>query len=326
VRRALYSVLAGAVLVALAGIAVYLVRHASAIQQPTVQNGVRYRGVGQNPNTVSMLLAVATPIAALFTVEARTWALRAAGAAAFLLLEGSIVASGSRGALVASFGALLVLGLAWPHTWRTRAAAAVGAALCLAIGAGITKLPKPLSPTDPRAQTSASANPHAFSPHDADFFLRLEDEIGRPAGGGYRPPEHRGLLGGSGRGQSWQGAIDQGKKRPIAGYGFGTEPKVFVDRYYAFEGGVAENSFVGLFLQLGLAGPLLFLVLVGTLVAAGVRALRTLADRGAVAVCASVLLVGLALAVVQSYVYAAGNTATLGVWICAFLPAAAAAR
>src|SRR5205085_579951 len=217
-------------LVALAGIGVYLVRHGRAVQPATTQNPVRFRGIGQNPNTVAMLLAVALPLAALLGLEARTRARRLGAAAAFLLLWGSIVASGSRRA----------------------------------------------------------------------------------------PP--------GGRLDAWRAGLHQGDGRPLLGYGFGTEDHVFVDRLYDFEGGTAENSFVGLFMQLGGAGLALFLLLVASLLLAGWRAVRRAADRGLAAACFAVLVLGLALAVVQSYVYSVGNTATMSIWICSFLPVAAASR
>jgi O-Antigen ligase len=325
-RRILGAVLAGAVLVALAGIGVYLVRHGRAVQAATTQNPVRFRGIGQNPNTVAMLLAVALPLAALLGLEARTWARRLAAALAFLVLFGSIVASGSRGALLAGFAAILFLGLAWARDLRSRTAIAVGAAALFAIGVGITRIPNPLSPSDPQAHKSASAYAAPYNAHDAERFWRLEDDVGRPAGGSYRPPKHRTLLGGSGRIDAWRAGFHQGDDRPLLGYGFGTEDHVFVDRLYDFEGGTAENSFVGLFMQLGGAGLALFLLLVAGLLAAGWRAVRGAADRGLAAACFAVLLVGLALAVVQSYVYSVGNTATMSIWICAFLPVAAGAR
>jgi len=76
-------------------------------------------------------------------------------------------------------------------------------------------------------------------------------------------------------------------------------------------------------MQLGGFGLALFLVLVACLLAAGWRAVRAAPDRGLAAACFAVLVVGLALAVVQSYVYSVGNTATMSIWICAFLPVAA---
>jgi O-antigen ligase len=309
-RRVLAAVLAGAVLVALAGIGVYLVRHGRAVQPATTQNPVRFRGIGQNPNTIAMLLAVALPLAALLGLEARTRARRLAAAAAFLLLWGSIVASGSRGALLAGFAAIVFLGVAWARDLRTRAAIVAGAAALLAIGAGITKIPSPLSPNDPQAHRSASAYAAPYNAHDAERFWRLEDDVGRPPGAA------RARL------DAWRAGIDQADARPLLGYGFGTEDHVFVDRLYDFEGGTAENSFVGLFMQLGGFGLALFLVLVACLLAAGWRAVRAAPDRGLAAACFAVLVVGLALAVVQSYVYSVGNTATMSIWICAFLPVA----
>src|SRR5207237_519536 len=292
-RRILAAVLAGAVLVALAGIGVYLVRHGSAVQPATVENPVRFRGIGQNPNTVAMLLAVALPLAALLGREARTRARRLAVAAAFLLLWGSIVASGSRGALLAGFVAIVFLGLAWARDLRTGVAIAAGAAALLAIGVGITRIPSPLSSSDPQAHKSASAYAAPYNAHDAERFWRLEDDVGRPPGGAYQPAKKRTLFGGSGRLDAWRAGIDQADARPLLGYGFGTEDHVFVDRLYDFEGGTAENSFVGLFMQLGGFGVALFLVLVACLLAAGWRAVRAAPDRGLAAACFAVLLDGL---------------------------------
>src|SRR5436190_262440 len=151
----------------------------------------RFRGIGQNPNTVAMLLAVALPLAALLGLEARTRVRRLGAAAAFLLLWGSIVASGSRGALLAGFAAIVFLGLAWARDLRTAAAIAAGAAVLLAIGVGITRIPSPLSPSDPQAHKSASAYAAPYNEHDAERFWRLEDDVGRPPGGAYRPAKKR---------------------------------------------------------------------------------------------------------------------------------------
>ena len=100
---------------------------------------------------------------------------------------------------------------------------------------------------------------------NADLVLRLEDELGHPPLGGYRPPVERTLLGSSGRAQAWVGGVQQAARRPILGYGFGTEDRVFVDRFYAFEGDFVENSYIGTFLQLGAAGVALLVGLLVTL-------------------------------------------------------------
>jgi O-antigen ligase len=103
------------------------------------------------------------------------------------------------------------------------------------------------------------------------------------------------------------------------GHGFGTEEAVFVDRFWGFQGGVPENSFLGLFLQLGAVGVVLFLVLIGALAAATLRVLRT--ERNLAAACLGVLGAGVVLSLVQSYLFAIGNVAMLTVWTCALLPA-----
>ena len=94
---------------------------------------------------------------------------------------------------------------------------------------------------------------------------------------------------------------------------------MFVDRFQDFQGGVPENSFIGLFLQLGVVGLALFLGFVATLVTVALRRLSV--DRNVVAACLGVSAAGLTLSLVQSYVYAIGNVATLSVWLAAFLAA-----
>ena len=44
----------------------------------------------------------------------------------------------------------------------------------------------------------------------------------------------------SGRTQAWRGAIGQAEQRPVVGYGFGTESRVFIDRWSGFVGSVPE--------------------------------------------------------------------------------------
>ena len=163
---------------------------------------------------------------------------------------------------------------------------------------------------------------------DANFLgPRLQDEVGHPGIGVADTRRHvRGLLGSSGRTEAWMGAFDQALKRPLAGHGFGTEDKVFVDRYVFFNSGVPENSYLGLFLQLGLAGVLAFCLLVATLIAPVLAALHRLDThvRAVAAAGAAAFVAGLVLAVFQSYVYAPGNNATAAVWISGFLARAAA--
>src|SRR5262249_55577526 len=142
------------------------------------------------------------------------------------------------------------------------------------------------------------------------------------------PPVPRTLLGSSGRAQAWAGALRQGAQRPVAGYGFGTENKVFVDRFYSFEGIFVENTYLGLFLQGGAAGLGLF---VGLLVALGWSVLRLVraphVGRGPGAAAAGVLVAAILIGMTQSGLLSVGNIATTSIWLCVLaLPLLARAR
>jgi hypothetical protein len=91
---------------------------------------------------------------------------------------------------------------------------------------------------------------------------------------------------------------------------------------------VPENSYLGLFLQVGAAGLALFLGLAAALLARAGLALGALRGerRLLVAALTGVFVAGLVLGIFQSYLYAPGNNATGALWICAFLLAAATAR
>ena len=129
----------------------------------------------------------------------------------------------------------------------------------------------------------------------------------------------RNVTTGSGRLTAWKGALKQAERRPLLGYGFGTEERVFIDRFYVFKGSRPENSYLGWLLQLGAAGLVLFLGLGVALVGVLWRARRAEGSRRDVLLAgASVVLAGYIVALVQSYVYSVGNVATASVWICAF--------
>src|SRR5437588_179086 len=234
-------------------------------------------------------------------------------------------ASGSRGALGTGALGTLALLLATAHGNRARLLAVAGVAVAVAAAVGLAEIPQPNSKATGASPTACKSCKQ--NPYDADRWIRLEDDLDRPASAG-GPGQRRTLFASTGRGQAWEGAIDQGGGRPVAGFGFGTEDHVFVDRYYSFFGGSPENSYIGMFLPLGLVGVALLLVLAASLVAASVTAVWRLGDRERrlVAACGAVLLTGLGLAVVQSSLYAVGNTATLSIWTCAFLGLALAPR
>ena len=324
VERLLVSVLAGATAVALLGLAVLVVAPNHAIQEATQSIPTRYRGIAQNPNTVAMLFAAVLPVATWFAGAARG-RLRIVAGAALVVLAGSIVGSGSRAALVTGAAGVFVVMLAGVPGVRRRLLAVLGVVTLTACAVALTQLPKPIPASE--ARPSPAIETTTGSPRDAEGFFRLQDEIGRP--GGSDVGRHRRLLlGSSGRGQAWTGAVEQGADRPLLGYGFGTEPDVFVDRYYSFYGGVPEDSYIGMFLQLGAVGVVLLVGLALGLLGTALRGLRRIDTRSrtALAACAGSLVVGLGLAVAQSYLYSVGNNATLSIWICAFLGLPLAAR
>jgi O-antigen ligase len=316
VERLLVALAAGATAVALLGLVVLVSTPHHALQAATQTIPTRYRGIGQNPNTTAMLFAVALPLVTwlALTSEGRR---RILAWGALALLAGSIVGSGSRGAFATAAVGTLIVAVASAGTTRGRALAAAVVGAALAVSVGLAAIPSP----DPNATavTNTACVVCKRNPYNVDRYFRLEDEVGKQDSGG-----HRGFFVSTGRTQAWNGAIRQGRERPLLGYGFGTEDHVFVDRFPLFFGGSAENSYVGMFLQLGVIGVLLLGAVALALLAACLRAFRHLrgSDRRAAAACTAALLTGLAIALVQSYLYAVGNTATLTVWMCAFLGAA----
>jgi hypothetical protein len=310
------GLLAGAVVVGLCGILLLAVDHGRAVEAASYEAPARFRGLGQDPNTVGLLFAVVTPLAVWGLLRPRR---RALSAAVLLLFVGTIVASGSRGALAAAaVGACaVVLG----HAGRSRAAlVGIAATAVLAVaGVAIQAIPKPSAttstPTAPAQSTTPKAKPGYV---DAEAAYPLEADVGQPLPGGGQPPVRRSFFSTSGRVVAWEGALHEVARRPVAGHGFGTEQAVFVDRYYRFVGGLPENSYIGLALQLGAAGLVALVALVAAVGGLGLRALRG-RDRALAAAGLGVLAAGLVVALVQSYLYSVGNIAAAALWIPAFL-------
>jgi O-antigen ligase len=151
--------------------------------------------------------------------------------------------------------------------------------------------------------------------------LTMYNELGRPISDSNAPAGHN-LFGSSGRLQAWQGAIRQGNQRPLLGYGFGTEDHVFIDRWYFYDSARAENSLIGLYMMLGLAGLASLCVLLGWVGVAGWKTLRHPPERRrAVAALAGIVVAGLVEMMVQTYAFSAGDIAMLTFWICAALVA-----
>lgn len=322
----LAGVLAGAVVVAIAGLLTLALDRHAAIQPATDLTPSRYQGFGENPNTASLLFALALPLAVGFALRARDRRACLVPVGIVLLLDGSIVASDSRGALGAAFiGAVVVIGLV-PVAVRTRVLAACALAVLLAASIGGELIPKPAHQAPAPAAAAKSAAPAPAPKPAARQYVNVERifplafDIGSYVPGNTAVP--RSFLGSSGRSIAWRGALDLANERPALGYGFGTESRVFVDRYALFTGDLVENSYIGLDLQLGAIGLAAFLVLAGALLVPPVRARRfPFAPE-----CAGVVVSGLVLALVQSYVYSVGDIGTATLWICAFLGAAAMSR
>lgn len=377
IERLLAATLAGAVLVALAGLVVLAVDHQLAVQAAWSQMPNRLRGFGENPNTASMLFGLTLPIACWFAVSRRRLPVRLGAIAAFVLLYGSTMASGSRGAMLASAGSVIVLVAMIVRSlgsWRPVLAISVAVAFfatsyevssqrpslappptvvaapaqphlntpattVTAESGGTTTKPKPPTTTTTATTATTTTAPPAPAGAGAFFgvamrpgiarpdvsvpFVPREDEVGFPSLYVYKP-----ILGwGSGRVFAWLSAIRQGLACPVFGYGFGTEQAVFVDRFYFFQGAFTENSFVGMFLQLGLVGLLLMVVpAVLALVLVGRRAWSTRRFEPAVAVPAAVVLAGLIVGCFESYMYSVGNLSTLTFWAGVVMTVAAASR
>jgi hypothetical protein len=326
-RGVLGAVVAAAGIVCVGGFLVFVFRHDRAVAAATTSLPARYQGLGGGPNTATMMLAIALPAALSVALEGA----RRRRTLGWLVVAGSlasIVASGSRGALLAGFAGLLTLVLVRSVDVRQAVRGAAVVAVAFAVGLGVSQIPDPGGPGAPNPDIAADPNPppiSAVQPYVwVDTVLRLQDDVGRPPSGVVAPDEGRQLLGSSGRVDAWRGALAQAADRPLLGYGFGTEPDVFVDRYVGFNSGVPENSYIGVLLQLGLVGLGALLAVALALLVPVVRSRTRLdaAQRTVVAAGVGALAAGLVLGVFQSFLYAPGNNATAALWISAFVVAA----
>jgi hypothetical protein len=324
IRPFLLAVLAGAVTLAIGGLIVLAVDSGKAIVPATTGQGARYTGLGANPDTYSMLFALAVPLSLWAWWEGRTRAQRVAAALTFVLLSGSLAASSSRAMVAGAFVGTVAFLLRVPLPRRLRVALVAAAAVVFAVEAVAGVLPPRAKHNPPGLYKNFGQQP-IYGPHDAEGILPLEDEIGFPRPG--HPPKNRAFFDFGGRLPAWKGALHEGAERPVVGYGFGTEERVFVDRYYPFLSGRPENSYIGTFLQLGVVGVLLLLALIAAAVRGSIRARRD----PAAAACVAVVVAGAVIALGQSYVTSVGSPATGAFWLCAFLltavpPTSATAR
>ena len=131
-----------------------------------------------------MVLAVGVPTAAYAALRTRRRSARAVAAAGFLLLLGSIVASGSRGALAGAFAGLLAFAVVAADGPRRKVLAAVAVTALLIVAAAITRLPKPHpgAPPLPSASPESNMPTKPVSPKRYVYPVpppNLQDDIGR---------------------------------------------------------------------------------------------------------------------------------------------------
>jgi O-antigen ligase/polysaccharide polymerase Wzy-like membrane protein len=311
----LLGVLAAVTFIAVAGVFELFHSYDQAVVPATRGQGARYNGIGQNPNQIAMLLALALPLALWAFVEARSRFGKTAAVGLFVFFDASLVASGSRGAIVGAFAGCVAF--AFVTLRRRRALSLLALAAFFALNVLVTQLP-PTAETEPILNPEFGRQPK-LSAQDLNSRLPLESEFGFP--GENAPAGKRTLIFSSGRSQAWVGAFEQAFERPLLGYGFGTEERVFVDRYYLFVGERVENSYLGTLLQLGPLGVGLLVLVLGLPLATWLRR-RTLllSDSARVGAAAGgVAAAGLVLAVPQSFLTSVGSPPAAPFWLSLFL-------
>jgi hypothetical protein len=312
VEIVLLALVAGVVVLALLGLVNVLIDRDNAIVPATTQSAARYNGIGGNPNTIAMLIALVLPAVVWCVLAARTRARRVVAVVALAVLVGSLIASGSRGALHGALLGTVVFALAARPERSRRIAIAAAAAAVFLVGVAALEVPQPAEANPVRPFEIVPPATPPLSPQDVQPRLPLESEIGLPSAGD--EPFVRSLFTSSGRVDALRGALGQALERPLLGYGFGTEERVFTDRYYLHFSERPENSYLGTMLQLGIVGLALLLAL---LVAVAVRS--RLASDGPTAACAGAVACGLVLAVGQSFLTSVGSPAMAPFWFCAAL-------
>lgn len=126
-----------------------------------------------------------------------------------------------------------------------------------------------------------------------------------------------------GRLEAWQEAVGLIMDKPLFGYGFGVEDKIFGLKKIMFRvhsGAYVHNSFLGMLLQLGLLGFVMFFVPLFVFL---FKELSVRDENQEVPVlrCAlrSSLIAGLVCCVSESWIYSVGNTQVFPFWIMVML-------
>lgn len=316
-RAALLGIVAGAGAVGVGGFVLLAVDHTSAtfvLDSPQEQ---RFRGLGANANTVSLLGAIVLPPALWLAACTRKRSAFPAGVSV-IALGVTIALSGSRAGVAAAFAGIVVTAVLLDARGRVRVALAV-AALALATGSLVGSAERTPEPAAARTAiltgTGSPARPPPAPPGWPGPLYKQVD-TGR-----------RGDVFSSGRMDAWRGAVEQAWNRPVAGFGFGNEDPAFIDRYAQFQGAYVENSFLGTLIQLGAAGAVL-LVLISVACATAAARTRRIADperRNVAAAAAGGAAAALVAALVQSYLAAPGSVGALPAWLALLVSASGGA-
>src|SRR4029079_9766264 len=102
----------------------------------------------------------------------------------------------------------------------------------------------------------------------------------------------------------------------------GAEQWAFVNRYYAFSSGNPENGYVGIFLQLGFVGLVLFAVVLVLCVLPAIRGLLRRPRDGVLPAAAGAASAALLMGLSQSYFHGPGGIAYVAFWIALLVTAA----
>ena len=225
-----------------AGLIVLVAAHGSAVEPATIGSPTRYQGLGENPDTAALLFAVTLPIARLVPP-------RAAGAGAVarsvprssLLLFGSIVASGSRGALFAARDRR-----ARARRWSGEAARVAPASRVAAVAAVVVvgALLETRARRSPDADRAARRRAVAEARVQAVALRRRRGCLPagrrrRPAAAGRRGAVEAALVLRRERAQRGLDGRDRAGRGPAAArLRLRHRGRVFVDRYFTFVGGL----------------------------------------------------------------------------------------
>jgi O-antigen ligase len=296
------------------GSALYWLVHRSgfygAFQPASTQYPRRFRGLEFNPNTLAMQLAVGMPLALAFVRGRRPWAL-----VLLALFVVELALTGSRGGLLAGFGAGVVTALVLPAARNRRLLLVGGVLVALVVTAWASTIPKALPATAP----SKAPVTHTRG-INAEQVLPLSGEVGNPWWTHHSEQRtlHRSFFNTSVRGRALVGALHRWLERPLLGWGYGAETDAFISRYYGFDSQNPENGYVGILLQLGIVGLVLLLALLAACFVPGlVATAREPNATGAAIVGAAAA--GILLALSQSFFHGPGGVIFVAFWVSLLL-------